>query len=104
MRDSPNASIGSISTHLTVEFQPYDWGLLLPSALIAMAFSRRDRVSSWSSVAEPYESTPSPRICLSGYGRLMLADFTVTDQEGEPWRLSDHLDAAVMLVYNRGDW
>jgi len=34
----------------------------------------------------------------------MLADFTVIDQEGKPWRLSDHLDAAVMLVYNRGDW
>jgi hypothetical protein len=40
----------------------------------------------------------------SRYGRPMLADFTLTDQEGRPWRLSDHLDAAAMLVFLRGDW
>jgi hypothetical protein len=40
----------------------------------------------------------------SSYGRRMLADFTLIDQEGKPWRLSDHLDAAAMLVFLRGDW
>jgi hypothetical protein len=34
----------------------------------------------------------------------MLADFTLTDQEGKPWTLSDQLDAAAMLVFLRGDW
>jgi peroxiredoxin len=34
----------------------------------------------------------------------MLADFTLSDQEGKPWKLSDQLDAAVMLVFLRGDW
>lgn len=38
------------------------------------------------------------------YGQRMLADFTLTDQEARPWRLSDHLDAAAMLVFLRGDW
>jgi hypothetical protein len=38
------------------------------------------------------------------YGRRMLADFTLIDQEGRPWSLSDHLDAAAMLVFLRGDW
>ena len=34
----------------------------------------------------------------------MVADFTVTDQDGKPWTLSDHLDAAALLVFLRGDW
>ena len=32
------------------------------------------------------------------------ADFTLTDQNGDPWTLSDNLDAAVVLVFLRGDW
>ncbi|MDH3471764.1 MAG: peroxiredoxin family protein [Acidimicrobiia bacterium] len=31
-------------------------------------------------------------------------DFTLIDQAGQPWTLSDHLDAAVVLVFLRGDW
>lgn len=31
-------------------------------------------------------------------------DFTLTDQAGQTWRLSDHLDAAVVVVFIRGDW
>lgn len=27
-----------------------------------------------------------------------------TDPAGRPWRLSDHLDAGVLLVFLRGDW
>ncbi|CAN5203538.1 hypothetical protein BH18ACT5_BH18ACT5_19630 [soil metagenome] len=34
----------------------------------------------------------------------MVVDFTLTDQEGKPWRLYDHLDAAAMLIFLRGDW
>lgn len=31
-------------------------------------------------------------------------DFTLLDQSGSPWTLSEHLNAAVMLVFLRGDW
>jgi peroxiredoxin len=31
-------------------------------------------------------------------------DFTVTDNAGNPWTLSDHLDTAVVLTFQRGDF
>jgi peroxiredoxin len=31
-------------------------------------------------------------------------DFTLADQSGSDWTLSDHLDSAVVLVFYRGDW
>lgn len=31
-------------------------------------------------------------------------DFTVPDQAGRLWTLSEHLDAAAVLVFYRGDW
>ncbi len=32
-------------------------------------------------------------------------DFELPDQEGRPWRLSDHLAGQpVLLVFYRGDW
>ena len=31
-------------------------------------------------------------------------NFTLTDQSGDGWTLSDHLDAAVALFFLRGDW
>ena len=31
-------------------------------------------------------------------------DFTLADQAGRPWTLSEHRDAAVALVFLRGDW
>lgn len=31
-------------------------------------------------------------------------DFTLPDQSRTPWRLRDHLDGAVVLVFYRGDW
>jgi hypothetical protein len=34
----------------------------------------------------------------------MFNEVNLTDQAGTPWRLSDHLDAAAMLVFLRGDW
>jgi len=34
----------------------------------------------------------------------MVSNFTVTDQGGQPWTLSDHLDAGALLVFLRGDW
>jgi hypothetical protein len=34
----------------------------------------------------------------------MPVDFTLIDQAGKPWNLADYLDAAVMLVFLRGDW
>ena len=33
-----------------------------------------------------------------------MFDFTLIDQSRRPWRLSDSLDAAAMLVFLRGDW
>jgi peroxiredoxin len=33
----------------------------------------------------------------------LAPDFTVPDQAGQPWGLSEHLDAAVALVFYRGD-
>ena len=31
-------------------------------------------------------------------------DFTLLDQAERPWTLSEHLDAAALLVFYRGDW
>jgi peroxiredoxin len=31
-------------------------------------------------------------------------DFTVMDSAGRPWSLSDHLDAGVVLTFQRGDF
>ncbi len=33
-----------------------------------------------------------------------VPDFELKDQADAPWRLSEHLDAAVVLVFLRGDW
>jgi peroxiredoxin len=34
-----------------------------------------------------------------------MLDFTLTDQNGQPWTLSAHLKTgAVVLVFYRGDW
>lgn len=30
--------------------------------------------------------------------------FELPDQAGAPWSLADQLDAAVLLVFYRGDW
>lgn len=34
----------------------------------------------------------------------MSIDFTVKDAAGEPWALSDHLDAAAVITFHRGDF
>jgi hypothetical protein len=34
----------------------------------------------------------------------MAIDFTVTDTAGKPWTLSDHLDTAIVLTIQRGDF
>jgi len=34
----------------------------------------------------------------------MTPDFTLIDQSGNPWTLSEHLDSAVVLLFLRGDW
>jgi peroxiredoxin len=31
-------------------------------------------------------------------------DFTLEDENGRPWRLSDKLGDAVVLLFLRGDW
>lgn len=31
-------------------------------------------------------------------------DFTLADQHGDDWTLADHLDAAVVIYFLRGDW
>ena len=35
---------------------------------------------------------------------MTAPEFTLIDQAGRPWTLSDHLDAAVVLAFMRGDW
>jgi hypothetical protein len=34
----------------------------------------------------------------------MGIDITLIDQAGNPWTLSDHLDAGAVLIFLRGDW
>jgi peroxiredoxin len=34
----------------------------------------------------------------------MPLDFTVSDTAGKPWTLSEHLDAAVVMTFHRGDF
>lgn len=31
-------------------------------------------------------------------------DFTLVDQSGAPFTLSEHLDAGALLIFLRGDW
>jgi peroxiredoxin len=31
-------------------------------------------------------------------------EFALLDQAARPWALSEHLDAAAVLVFYRGDW
>ncbi len=35
---------------------------------------------------------------------MTLPDFTLPDQAGDPWTLSEYRDAAMLVVFNRGDW
>jgi peroxiredoxin len=35
---------------------------------------------------------------------MAVPDFTLSDQAGDPWTLSERRDAAMLLVFNRGDW
>lgn len=35
---------------------------------------------------------------------MAIPDFNLEDQALQPWRLRDHLDAGVLLVFLRGDW
>lgn len=35
---------------------------------------------------------------------MAVPDFTLLDQSGRPWTLSEHRDAAALLVFTRGDW
>jgi peroxiredoxin len=34
----------------------------------------------------------------------LAPEFTLPDQADQPWTLSEHLDAAAVLVFYRGDW
>lgn len=34
----------------------------------------------------------------------MPDEATLIDQAGRPWRLSEQLDSAALLVFLRGDW
>lgn len=34
----------------------------------------------------------------------LAPELTLADQAGRPWSLSQHLDAAAVLVFFRGDW
>ncbi len=34
----------------------------------------------------------------------MAIDFNVLDGAGQPWALSEHLDAAVVITFHRGDF
>jgi peroxiredoxin len=36
--------------------------------------------------------------------RAVAPSFTLPDQAGRPWTLSEHLDGAAVLVFYRGDW
>ncbi len=35
---------------------------------------------------------------------MTVPDFTLRDQGDQPWSLSEHLDAGVVIVTLRGDW
>ena len=35
---------------------------------------------------------------------MTAPDFTLLDQSGEPWTLSDNRGKAVVLLFLRGDW
>ncbi len=35
---------------------------------------------------------------------MQATDFTLTDQQGDTWTMSEHLDAGVIILFLRGDW
>lgn len=35
---------------------------------------------------------------------MSTSDFTLADQSGSDWTLSEHRDGATVLVFYRGDW
>lgn len=35
---------------------------------------------------------------------MPIPDFTLADAAGHDWTLSEHRDAAAVLVFYRGDW
>ncbi len=35
---------------------------------------------------------------------MQAPDFTLIDQSGAKWKLSQHLDTARLVVFLRGDW
>ena len=35
---------------------------------------------------------------------MAVPDFTLPDQSGADWKLSEHLDSAILVVFFRGDW
>jgi len=37
-------------------------------------------------------------------GDDLAIDFTVLDGAGNPWTLSEHLDAAAVITFHRGDF
>jgi cytochrome oxidase Cu insertion factor (SCO1/SenC/PrrC family) len=57
---------------------------------------------SWSGVDARKKTTTA-----AAWRSLMLMtapDFTLLDQAGEPWTLSDQRGSAVVLFFLRGDW
>ena len=48
-------------------------------------------------------SFPSPAT-VAYSGPVAAPDFTLIDQAGEPWTLSDHRGKGVVLLFLRGDW
>jgi hypothetical protein len=48
--------------------------------------------------------SPSLSWSPTGGDAMQAQDFTLLDQNGVPWTLSEHLDTARIVVFLRGDW
>jgi iron complex transport system ATP-binding protein len=83
---------------VVVEHPFRDCPLVLTAKKPGLTWSTDDRLPG----SESFRSETARRLELGS--APMLADVTLNDQEGKPWRLSDHLDTAAMLVFLRGDW
>lgn len=60
------------------------------------------------SPSSQFRSSSKPRpISVGQYDErklLQAPDFTLIDQHGDPWTLTENIDAAVALIFLRGDW
>jgi stage V sporulation protein SpoVS len=91
----------------TAKEGPANVATAIAAASSAVNSARLTSVGRRRGMARPYRAQAMHRryrATQSGGDPMQAADFTLLDQAGREWVLSEHLDTARMLVFLRGDW